>query len=280
VIKGLRETRRRGKGEMRMKLDICKTLIPAVVIMVAGCGNLAEPSGFSFATQTGVPPNTNIQSNVVTIKGNQFPASISFANASSAQYSQYSINGGAFTAGQSGDRLSPGNTLQLQQTTAGTKNTTRTTTITVGGLTTTFTTVTSSSGGTVSAGPNANGNTVTISSIAASLSAANNVVHYTITGDTNFSTTNTSGISGNTIPVAFTLQAISNTGQLVYSTNATQVQIPFGEQMVALLSGSLPTIVSGNLPTAVLGYPITTMNYWSGLISYWQIVPGSLTLQQ
>ncbi len=265
-----------------MKFDICKTLIPAVVIMVAGCGNLTEPSGFSFATQTGVPLSTNIQSNVVTIKGNQFGAPIAFANLSSATYSQYSINGGAFTAGSTSDLLYPGNTLQLQQTTSSLAGATRITTITVGGFTTTFTTVASSTGGTVTA-TDANGDTVTISNIAASLSAANKVVHYSINATTSFDSTNTSGVSGNTINVVFTLQAISNTGSVIYSTNASQVPIPYtgpGGQTVALFSGSLPTTVSGNLPNAVLGYPITTTNYWNSLISYWQIVPGSLTIQQ
>ena len=267
-----------------MKFDSCKTFLLAVVIMVAGCGNLAEPSGFSFTTQTGVPLSTNIQSNVVTIKGNQFPAPISFANLSSAAYSQYSLNGGAFTAGQSGDQLSPGNTLQLQQTTSSIPNATRTTTITVGGFTTTFTTVTSSTGGIATSLPDANGYVAVISNITASLSAANNVVHYTVTANTTLnqsvSSSNSTVFSGSTIPAAFTLQAISNTGQVIYSTNATQVQIPVGEQLFALFAGTLPTTASGNLPTAVLGYPITTTNYWSGLISYWQILPGSLTLQQ
>jgi hypothetical protein len=272
---------------MRMKFDICKTLILAVVIMGTGCGNLTEPSSFSFATQTGVPLNTNIQSNVVTIEGNQFGAPIAFANLSSAAYSQYSINGGAFSGGSSSDLLRPGNTLQLQQTTAGTANTARTTTITVGGFTTTFTTVTSSSGGIATSPPDANGNIVTISNIVASLNAGTNIVNYIITANTSWTNpTNPSGISGSTIPVAFTLQAISNTGQVIYSTNASQVPIDFGEQSGMLLlpktgsTASLPTTVSGNLPNAVLGFPITTTNYWSALISYWQIVPGSLTLQQ
>jgi len=81
--------------------------------------------------------------------------------------------------------------------------------------------------------------------------------------------------------VAFTLQAVSNTGQVgIYSTNASQVSISVGEQSgVALFTGTLPTTVSGSLPYAINGYSITTTNYWSSLISYWQIKPGSLTLQ-
>lgn len=265
-----------------MKFDICKTLILAVVIMGAGCGNLTEPSSFSFATQTGVPLNTNIQSNVVTITGNQFGAPISFANLSSAAYSQFSINGGGFTAGSTSDLLYPGNTLQLQQTTAGIANTARTTTITVGGFTTTFTTVTSDTGGTVSAGPDANGNSVTISNVTATpLTANNNVVNFSINGTTIFSTTSANITSGSTINVAFTLQAIANNGSgVIYSTNASQVSIPFGQQTEVLFSGTLPTTASGNLPNAINGYPITTTNYWNSLISYWQIVPGSLTIQQ
>ncbi|MDR3578344.1 MAG: hypothetical protein P4L44_00090 [Oryzomonas sp.] len=262
-----------------MKFDICKTLILAVAILGAGCGNLTEPNGFSFATQTNVPLNTNIQSNVVTIEGNQYGASIAFANASSSAYSQYSINGGGFSGGSSSDLLHPGDTLQLQQTTSSNPSSTRTTTITVGGFTTTFTTVTIGTIVPITAGPDANGNVVTISSISASLTAGNNVVDYSITANTNV-TNNTSGISGNTIPAAFTLQAISSTGSVVYSTNASQVSIPFGQQAgIGIFSGALPTTATGNLPNAINGYPITTKNYWSSLISYWKIVPGSLTIQ-
>jgi hypothetical protein len=266
---------------MHMKFDICKTLILAVVILGAGCGNLTEPSSFSFATQTGVPLNTNIDSNVVTITGNQFGAPISFANISSAAYSQFSINGGGFTAGSTSDLLYPGNTLQIQQTTSSIANATRVTTITVGGFTTTFTTVTSTTGGTVGPVTDANGNTVTISNVTATpLSANNNVVNFSINGTTIFSTTNSNVTSGSTINVAFTLQAISNTGQVIYSTNASQVSIPFGQTTEVLFSGTLPTTASGNLPNAINGYSITTTNYWNSLISYWQIVPNSLTLQQ
>jgi hypothetical protein len=248
--------------------------------MGAGCGNLTEPSSFSFATQTGVPLSTNIQSNVVTIEGNQFAAPISFANTSSAAYSQYSINGGTFTAGSSSDQLSPGNTLQLQQTTSSIQNTARTTTINVGGRIVTFTTITSDSGGTFTA-TDANGNTVTISNISASLSAANNVVHYSITANTTFTQGSTgSGISGSTIPVAFTLQAVANNGSgVIYSTNASQVKITLGEQTAGLFTGTLPTTATGSLPNTINGYSITTTNYWSSLISYWTIKAGSLTIQ-
>ena len=259
-----------------MKFDICKTLILAVVIMGAGCGNLTEPSSFSFATLKNVPLSTNIQSNVVTIEGNQFGAPITFANASSASYSEININNAGFT-GVSGQLLYPGNTLQIQQTSSSVAASSRTTTITVGGFTTTFTTVTSATGGTVTYTDTA-GNIVTISNIVASLSANNNVVTYSISGTTSCTLTNSSGNSASTINVTFTLQAISNTGQVVYQAGTTPVSITEGsEGTVALYSGTLPTTVSGNLPNAVLGYPITTTNYWSGLISYWQIAPNSLT---
>lgn len=269
-----------------MKFDISKTLILAVVIIGAGCGNLTEPSGFSFATLTNVPTNTSVQSNVVTIEGNQFAATAAFVNVSSAVYSTVSINGGSFKglpngAANSTVQLSPGNTLQLQQTTSSIPNATRTTTITVGGFTTTFTTVTSSTGGTVTA-TDANGNTVTVSNILATLTAGTNGVTYTITADTIFSTTNTSGVSGSTIPVTFTLQAISNSGQVIYSTTPSNVAIDFGEEATFPLvsAGALPTTVTGSLPNAVNGYTITTTNYWSSLVSYWRIEPGSLQLQQ
>jgi hypothetical protein len=267
---------------MYMKFDICKTLILAVVILGAGCGNLTEPTSFSFATQTGVPTSTNIQSNVVTITGNQFGAPISFANVSSAAYSEYQINSGGFTAGSSTDQLFPGNTLQLQQLTSSVAGASRTTTINVGGRIVTFTTVTSSTGGIVSAGPDASGNIVTISNISVSLNAVNNVVKYSITASTNWTNNILSCTSGSTIPVAFTLQAVANNGSgVVYSTNASQVSISCGEQSTVGLgsSGNLPTTATGNLPNAINGNPITTTQYWSGLISYWQIAPGSLTIQ-
>jgi hypothetical protein len=261
------------------------TAVSIVCGILWGCGSgdfTNRPNGpisFSFRSISGVPINYNVVSDVVIVEGDQLPAPISFANISSAAYSQYSINGGVFTAGSSSDRLYPGDTLQLQQITSSTPNSARTTTITVGGYTTTFTTVTSINGG-INTATDANGNAVTITSILASLSAANKVVNYSIIATTRFSSTNMSGISGSTIPVAFTLQAISNTGSVVYSTNASQVLIPFGQETEVLVSGTLPTIASGNLPNAIYGYPITTTNYWFLLISYWQIVPGSLTLQQ
>jgi len=268
-----------------MKFHICKTLLLAVAILGAGCGNLTEPSSFSFATQTGVPLNTSIKSNVVTIEGNQFAAPVAFANVSSAAYSEYSINGGTFTAGQTGDQIYPGQTLQIQQTTSTLSNAPRTTTITVGGFTTTFTTVTSTTGGSVTSLPDAYGNTVTISNVSATISAVNNIVHYAITANTVINVGSgannpiTSGTSSN-LSVAFTLQAISNTNQNVYSTNASQVSISLGAQTnVGIFTGTLPTTASGNLPTFILGYPITTTNYWNGFISYWQIVSGTLTIQ-
>jgi len=263
-----------------MKFTISNIVILLVMILAAGCGNLTEPSGFTFDTQSGVPLNTSILSNVVTIKGNQFAAPITFANSSSAAYSQYSINGAAFTAGQEGDKLYAGDTLQIQQTSSSIKGGRRITTVTVGGYTTTFTTVTSSSGG-VSTATDTAGDSVTISNVSASLSAANNIVHYTITADTVFSPgSSTSVSSGSTIPVAFTLQAISNTGEVVFTANASQIAINYGSYTgTALTTGTLPTTVSGNLPTAVLGYKISTTNYWAGLISYWQIVPETLVIQ-
>jgi hypothetical protein len=269
-----------------MKFDIFKTLILVVLILGAGCGNLSEPNSFSFATQANVPFNTNIQSNVVTIKGNQFGAPIAFTNASSAAYSEeYSINGGTFTAGQSSDLLYPGNTLQLQMMTASTPNTARTATITVGGFVATFTTITNSTGSTATV-TDANGNIVTISNISATLSAGTNGVTYTINADTSWTNpTNPGGISGSTIPVAFTLQAVSNNGSgAVYSTSVSQVAIQLGSQgPIGIFSGSLPIKATGNLPNAILigniSYPITTTNYWSSLVSYWQIAPNSLSIQ-
>jgi|GEM_PF-1283267 len=273
-----------------MKSNGCKVVILTVIILVAGCGNLYAPSSFSFVTLNNVPTSTAISSNVVTIEGNQFPASISFTNSSSAAYSLYSINGGAFSAGQSSDTLRPGDTLQIQQTSASTANTARSSTINVGGFITSFVTVTGSTvGGKVTA-TDTSGDTVTISGITATLSAADNIVHFSVTGATSFTNdgTNTSVGTGSTIPVTFTLQAVSNAGAVVYqattpTSGTSLVSIPFGQTQYGLFSGQLPSTVNtlpAGLPSAINGYPPSTATYWTRTIAYWQIVPGSFKIVQ
>lgn len=266
-----------------MRFAIGKIMILVAVIMITACGNLTEPSGFSFVTQNGVPTSTNIQSNVVTIKGNQFPSDITISDDSGGSNSQYSINGGAFTASNSTKALSPGNTLQLQQTSASTPNTTRVTTVTVGGFTTTFTTVTSTTGGGGSI-TDATG-TVKISNLTATLSQGKTAVNVTVSATTN-------NTANNPRTVAFTLQAISSTGAVVaqYVVSSTSpAQIPAGSSSTVIfpassaVTASLPSTTStlpAGLPAAIDGNPPSTTAYWSKTISYWQIVPETLTFVQ
>jgi hypothetical protein len=254
---------------MHMKFDFCKVAILVVVFIVAGCGNLYAPSGFSFVTQKNVPTNAVISSNVITVEGNQFPAPITISNG------EYSINGGGFSAGQIGDQLTPGQTLQIQQTSASTPSTSNVTTVTVGGFTTTFTTITGVNGGTVTA-TDATG-TVTISSVTGNLSQGKTAVDVSV----NATTTNT---SINTRTVAFTLQAISNIGtvvaQYIVSASAPSQILPGSTVSAIFPVGATPATLPITVSNNTTGFLPTTTQYWAETISYWQIVPGSLTLVQ
>jgi VWFA-related protein len=95
------------------------------------------PNSFAFTAQTGVAPNTAVNSNTVTIAGIEVPADISVINGS------YSIGCGAastFTTGSG--TISDGQTVCVRQQTSGQASTTRTTTLTVGSVAVAFTTTT------------------------------------------------------------------------------------------------------------------------------------------
>ena len=125
-------------------------LLLAGVLMV-GCGNVdwfpegtentSAPNSFNFPIKSNVPLSTVVQSDPVTITGNQ-PAgwAITIANGTTGANSQYSINGDAFrsTAGT----ILPNQSLRVQQTSASTNSTTTTSVVTIGTLTKTFQSVT------------------------------------------------------------------------------------------------------------------------------------------
>ena len=93
------------------------------------------PGAFNFASQNGVSLNAVATSNVVTPVGYNGTTTISVSAGGS-----YSVNGGAFvsTAGT----LSPGQSVAVRQTAAGTFSTSRTLTLIIGGVSGTFTVTT------------------------------------------------------------------------------------------------------------------------------------------
>lgn len=110
------------------------------MLVLAGCGNTewfpesgntSAPNAFSFAIKFNVPLSTSVQSDAVTITGDQ-PAgwAISIADSTKGANSQYSINGGEYksTAGT----ILPNQTLRIQHTSASTNTTTTTSLVTIG----------------------------------------------------------------------------------------------------------------------------------------------------
>lgn len=88
------------------------------------------PDDFSFAPQTGVPPNSSATSSAVTIGGITTPTSISITGG------EYSINGGAFT-NQPGS-VSNGQSIQGRLTSSTQGGATAAAVLSVGGVTATF----------------------------------------------------------------------------------------------------------------------------------------------
>ena len=122
-------------------------LISAVtVLLLAGCGNVdwfptgtntSAPVAFQFTLLTNVVINTAVQSNSVTVTGdNQSGWPISVSDGTAGANSQYSINGAAFT--NTAGTILPNQTLRIQQTSASTNSTLTTSNVTVGTYSTTF----------------------------------------------------------------------------------------------------------------------------------------------
>jgi hypothetical protein len=120
------------------------------IVMIPGCGDVewfpatststaTAPTSFTLATKSDVSLSTVVQSDTVTLSGftNALAVSVSGGD------SEYSINGGTFTA--TAGTILPNQTLRVQHTSASTASTVTTTTVTVGTYTTTFASVTASS---------------------------------------------------------------------------------------------------------------------------------------
>lgn len=264
-----------------MKFGILRTLMLAMVVLSAGCGNLTEPQPFSFATLDGVPPSGTILSAPVIIQGNQFPANITFDNFSSQSYSQILVNGAAPSVG-----LRPGDVLQLQQSASTNPFSQRTTTIRVGGnvatggiggtggFTANFTTVTG--GANVQSNKDASGNTATISNVIPAYSTSNGNVTFTLTASGGFGP---NGIQGDTVTGNVTVEPISNsTGQPISGIpgNFGNIQIPFGSQGSILLTNTSGILYNGTLPSGlpsrdIFGNQPNSTAYWSSLIAYWRV---------
>lgn len=97
------------------------------------------PNPFAITDQTGVPLSTAITSNTITVSGINYPTAISVSGG------KYSKNGGAFTS-TSGSVVN-GDSVQVQQTSSSSYNTTTNAVLTIGGVKDTFsvTTLASSS---------------------------------------------------------------------------------------------------------------------------------------
>lgn len=110
-------------------------------MLLAGCGDIdwfpsgTTPEPFSFTNQDRVDINTTITSAPITILGNSYPADISVSAGS-----KYSIDSGPFVT--TPGKISAGQTVEVQHTSAATYATSTSTVLTVGGLSATFTSTT------------------------------------------------------------------------------------------------------------------------------------------
>lgn len=96
---------------------------------------------FSFIPQTGVPLNTEIQSNFISVGGNDYPVAISITGDAGLGYS---INGGAFTS--SPGTVNNGDSVQVQVTSASGTSSLRSCTLTIDGQSATFNVTTFATG--------------------------------------------------------------------------------------------------------------------------------------
>jgi hypothetical protein len=105
-----------------------------VLLVGYGCGSGNDihtnidvtPDAFSFTAQTGVPLNTVVTSNTVTVSGINVPVEIIVTNG------KYSINGGTFTS--TPGTVTNGQTVTVQQTSASTNGSTTTATVVIAGI--------------------------------------------------------------------------------------------------------------------------------------------------
>jgi hypothetical protein len=92
------------------------------------------PDAFSFPDQNGVPLNTTIESNPITVSG------IDTASPVSVTGGEYSINGGAYTSNPG--TVNAGDTVKVSHTSSTSNSASVDTTLTIGGVSDTFTSTT------------------------------------------------------------------------------------------------------------------------------------------
>jgi hypothetical protein len=97
------------------------------------------PDPFAFTPATGVPLNTAVTSNTITISGINSPAAISITGG------LYSINNGSFVSAPG--TITNGSTVRVAQTSQGGYGATTYTTMTIGGVSGTFSVTTVTNGG-------------------------------------------------------------------------------------------------------------------------------------
>jgi hypothetical protein len=100
------------------------------------------PDSFSFTAKTGVPLNTSVTSNAITVTGINAPAPISVSTGA------YSVNGGAYTSNAA--TVSNGNTVTLRITSAASYGTQTCATLKIGTMAAQFCATTLSANSTVS----------------------------------------------------------------------------------------------------------------------------------
>lgn len=106
------------------------------------------PDAFTFIDHFNVPTAVTRTSNTITVSGIDAPSAISISGDAS---SQYSINGGAYTA--SGGTVINGDTVTVKHTSSGSAATQVDSTLTIGGVSDTFSSTTAAAGGTASIAP-------------------------------------------------------------------------------------------------------------------------------
>ena len=213
------------------------------------------PNPFTFIDQTGVPMNTTVTSNAITVSGINAPASISISGG------QYSINGGAYTS--AGGTVSNGQTVSVRVTSSAIYSTTTSATLTIGGVSGTFSvttlatdttpdpfTFTSQTG--VAVSTVVTSNTITVSGVNASVSISISGGQYSINGGAYTSAGGTVS-NGQTVSVRVTSSASYST-----TTSATLA--------IGGVSGifSVATLAADTTPdpftfTAQTGVPVNTM---------------------
>lgn len=104
------------------------------ITVIAGASDVNQ---FSFAPQIKQPLSTEIQSNTISVQGNNIPVAISITGG------QYSINGGAFTS--SSGMVNQYDTVQVEVLSSATPYTSTSCTLTIGGISATFTVTTKQS---------------------------------------------------------------------------------------------------------------------------------------